>query len=326
VKTAPTFTYEMTIGCWGRIAHPVDVKVNENTGSMYVLNRSTAWQAPHGRAVGVVIVDRDEKVVHEFGRLGTEPGQLFMPSALALGPDHRVYVADEHLHAISVFDEDGTFVERWGSKGADLGELNRPSGLAFDGRGRLFIVDHANARVQCFTPSGDFIDAFGSPGRGPGELHLPWGIAIDGQDRIWIADWGNDRIQSFRPDGVCERVVGGAAGEGVTLCRPAALAIDHAGIMYVTDWGNNRVLVFDSESNHIATWHGDSTLSKWAVERIKEFPIFEEQRQASGLYDQERRFWRPAGITALSTGRVLVVDSCRHRVQVYRRQPMSVAA
>ena len=315
----PAFDYETTIGCWGRIAHPVDVAVNERCGRTYVLNRSTAWPAPHGRAVGVVALDPGETVVAEFGRLGREPGQLFMPTAVAVAPDGRVYVTDEHFHSVSVFDGDGGFIGRWGRKGAGPGELNRPSGIAIDAHGRLFVVDHANARVQCFTASGEFVSAFGTPGRGPGEFMLPWGIAIDGNDGIWIADWGNDRIQSFSPDGTCRLVIGGAASTGAALCRPAAVAVDASGFVYVTDWGRDRVLVFDRDANHVATWHGDSLLSKWAVQRIEEFPVFEEQRQAAGLYDQERRFWRPAGITALTSGRVLVVDSCRHRIQVYRR-------
>jgi sugar lactone lactonase YvrE len=282
VNTAPTFRYETTLGCWGRIAHPVDVKVNENKGWTYVLNRSTAWHAPHGRAVGVVVLDENEDVVHDFGRLGTDPGQLFMPTALAIGPDDRVYVSDEHLQSVTVFGEDGTFIERWGTKGSEPGELNGPAGLAFDSKGHLFVTDHGNARVQCFTPSGEFLATFGSAGRGPGELQRPWGLAIDSEDRVWVADWENDRVQCFLPDGRCHMVLGGTAGDGASFRRPASLAIDRRGIVFVADWGNDRVLVFDKDSNHIGTWHGDSSLSKWALQRLEEFPVFQEQRQAAG--------------------------------------------
>ena len=318
MNSAAAFTAEKTLGCWGRFAHPIDVKVNDVTGMTYVLNRSTAWNAPHGRAVGIVAIDPQETVAYEFGQLGTDPGHLFMPTAMAIGRDRRIYVSDEHLNAISVFEHDGTFVTRWGKSGSASGEFNRPSGLAFDSRDRLFIVDHANARVQSFTPQGEFVDSFGRLGIAPGEFQLPWGVAIDTHDTIWVADWGNDRIQSFTVDGHCLAVIGGG-GDGAAFRRPSAVATDEAGNVYVCDWGHDRVLVFDRHQDHVDTWHGDSELSSWAVQRMKEFPIFDEQRKASGLYEQERRFWRPSSITVRRDGLVLVVDSCRHRIQSYQR-------
>ena len=318
MRPTTTFAHDSTLGCWGRIAHPVDVAVDGRTGTTYVLNRSTAWHAPHGRAVGVVGIDGTEAVVRVFGALGTEPGHLFMPTSLAVGPDGRVYVADEHLHAISVFDDAGAFVTRWGGKGREAGEFDRPSGLAFDSQGRLIVVDHGNARVQCLTPTGECVHMFGAEGAAPGEFSLPWGVTVDHLDRIWVADWQNDRIQCFSVDGVCQMVLGGAAGEGATFRRPAAVAVDRHGTLYVTDWGNDRVMVFDAELNHVATWYGDAVLSTWALARMEEFPAFTAQRAAAGLYDQERRFWRPTGLEALPDGRVLVADTGRHRVQVYR--------
>lgn len=41
--------------------------------------------------------------------------------------------------------------------------------------------------------------------------------------------------------------------------------------------------------------------------------------QAAGREDEERRFWQPSGITLGHDGVVLVADTGRHRVQVYRR-------
>jgi hypothetical protein len=33
----------------------------------------------------------------------------------------------------------------------------------------------------------------------------------------------------------------------------------------------------------------------------------------------EKRFWGPTGVVIDSAGRLLVTDSCRHRLQVYER-------
>ncbi len=37
------------------------------------------------------------------------------------------------------------------------------------------------------------------------------------------------------------------------------------------------------------------------------------------MSEREKLFWRPAGLDTGPDGHLFVADSCRHRVQIYRR-------
>jgi sugar lactone lactonase YvrE len=80
------------------------------------------------------------------------------PRTLAVGPDGRLYVADELNHRIRAIDLDqgtietvvGTGEAAFSGDGGPATEaaLNRPSGLAFDSHGALYVVDTFNTRIR----------------------------------------------------------------------------------------------------------------------------------------------------------------------------------
>lgn len=322
--TAPAlFTYSHTIGLAsfeGRgFMNPVDVRLDSRRLA-YVLSRSNA----QNKNVRVSVTTLDSEFQFEFGLWGTDPGKLTMPTALALDRQGRVYVSDEHMNNISVFEQDGKFVGRWGERGSRPGQINRPSGLAFDSHGYLHVVDHLNARVQKFTTDGRFISTFGTFGAGAGQLNYPWGIAIDARDNIWVADWRNDRIQRFSPEGAFISAHGRTGSKPGEFRRPSGVAVDSSGDIFVADWANDRVQVFSPSMKHRETLWGDADLSKWCQEFLSVNPEQRDQRLASGIPGHEEKlFWRPSAVCLTADGLVLVADSCRHRVQIYRRTPAS---
>src|SRR3990172_12341926 len=106
--TLSNFAYSHTIGLAsfeGRgFMNPVDMRL-DSRGMLYVLSRSNA----QNKDVRVSVTPLDSDYQFEFGRWGTEPGKLTMPTALAIDSDDRVFVADEYIHNVSVFDRDGKF-------------------------------------------------------------------------------------------------------------------------------------------------------------------------------------------------------------------------
>ncbi|HVL84108.1 MAG TPA: NHL repeat-containing protein [Pseudonocardia sp.] len=295
----------------GRGFHlPVDVAV-DRAGLVHALSRSCSYKE---RAPRITVASLDERTCREIGTFGIEPGCLFEPTALAIDGEDRVYVADEHLHTVTVYDRDGGLVRRWGEHGSTPGRLDRPSGLAFDANGDLHVVDHVNARVQRFTVEGRYLSAFGRPGSRPGELDLPWGIAAGPDGHLFVSDWRNDRVQRFDDAGQLLDVIGAGL-----LLRPAGLAVAGDGTLYVADWGHDRVQVFDPDGRPTETLAGDATLSRWAQEHLTTFPSVAAMRDKADRAEEERLFRRPSGITTTPNGLVLVADTGRHRVQVLAR-------
>ncbi|MCZ6538891.1 MAG: NHL repeat-containing protein [Chloroflexi bacterium] len=310
------FSYHDTIGIasfLGRgFMNPIDMRF-DSTGMLFVLSRSNA--ANKNVRVSAVTLDADYQ--YEFATWGTEPGQTTQPTALAFDSKDRLYVSDEHMHNVSVFDREGNFIERWGEFGSEPGQLNRPSGLAIDSDDNVLVMDHLNARVQKMTPDGQYISSFGSAGDGPGEFNFAWGISVDSGDDIWVADWRNDRIQRFTADGEFVSMFGSSGTGDGELDRPSGVHVDDRGQVYVADWRNDRVQVFDNSGGHTETLIGDATLSKWCQEFIDVNPEQAGWRENAGLFEQEKRFWRPSAIETNADGLVLIADACRHRIQIY---------
>lgn len=321
VKLRP-YQYSHTIGMLALtgkgFSNPVDIALG-GKGVAFVINRSNAFQAPQG-AVRVTVVNYlEQEYLRQFGGFGTDEGQFIWPTSIAIDSKGNVYVADEHRHDVQVFDNDGNYLRKIGEEGSGVGQLDRPSGLAVDSKDNLYVVDHMNNRIQVFDPSGKSIRTFGSAGSGPGEFNLPWGIAIDDQDQVFVADWRNDRIQKFTSDGKYLATIGSSGSGAGQLNRPANLDIDKDGNLVVCDWGNERVSVFSSLGFPITTIIGDSEMSKWGAEFLAANQDLTYGRKIMADGTPEKRFFGPLATAVDEEGRLVVVDSCRHRLQIYNR-------
>ena len=66
---------------------------------------------------------------------------------------------------------------------------------------------------------------------------------------------------------------------------------------------------------------GNYFLSKWGKERVEIDPIAVRGREtAQGLHEQEKPFQGPIAVEVDDEGRVFVVETARHRIQVFRKQ------
>jgi sugar lactone lactonase YvrE len=83
---------------------------------------------------------------------------LSNPRTLAIGPDGRLYVADENNHRIRAIDLETGIIDTVvgnGERGfsgdggpATEASLDRPAGFAFDSQGALYVVDTYNSRIR----------------------------------------------------------------------------------------------------------------------------------------------------------------------------------
>jgi DNA-binding beta-propeller fold protein YncE len=333
------FRYSHTIGFYAQIGrgfnNPVDVALGRN-GVLYVLNRAGAdieVRMPYKR---VTICTVTEEYFGDFSSGGTGDGQIMWPVAIALDQDENVYISDEALQRISIFSKQGQFLGKWGTQGRGAGEFDRPAGIAFDQEGHLLVVDSGNNRVQKYTRDGQFLGTWGKGGRGPGELNMPWGIAVDQEGNVYIADWRNDRIQKFDAQGKPLACWGASGQDHGEFHRPSGVAVDREGSVYVADWGNERVQVLAPDGSWQATLRGEAGLSKWAASYFVANPDELEERQKANLEPEldlapedgrreesasiEKLFWGPVAVKVDDQGHLYVVESCRHRMQVYCKE------
>ena len=329
--------YSHTVGLFSDLGrgffNPVDVGLGRD-GLMYVLCRALDEYAdiPYKR---ITICTNTGGFLGEFSGIGTEDGKIMWPVAGVVDNDDKLYVSDEALNRISIFDQDGKFVTKWGKNGDREGEFNGPSGIAFDRDGHLLVVDSLNNRIQRYTSDGQFVGQWGQAGKGDGEFDMPWGIAVDNGGDVYVADWRNDRIQRFDSSGKHLASWGDSGqGEG-EFNRPSGVAVDDEGLVYVSDWGNERVQVLGADGRFRMELRGEATPSTWAEDYFESNPLEYETRKAANLEPDvtdpddrfqprsslvEKLFWGPTSVKVDGEGRIYVVDSGRHRIQIYQKQ------
>lgn len=296
-------------------------------GRIFVMSRSSNTATPGLR---VVETDLEHGFHSEFGSHGTGEGQFIRPTALAIDSRNHLFAADDLLNRITEFDPENNFVQQWGIDGDGPGQLNGPSGLVFDRENNLLVVDHMNHRVQKFTRNGEYISQFGSGGQRRGQFNYPWGICTGPDGRIYVADWRNDRVQCFAPDGEFVSMYGESGDAEGQFNRPSDVAVGPDGSIYVADWMNQRVQIFDSEWHFQEILRGEATLSPWAVEYLN---ANDDERRAREVFEPvievdtddphevsariESYFWDPVAVEMDADGRLYVLETNRHRFQVY---------
>ena len=306
---------------------PVDIAVRSDN-RIYVLSRGDAIQGGNG----IKITDIEHNYFETISGRGTEPGKFISATAIAFDADDRLFMADEVLQRITIFDADNNYVSHWGTEGAGPGEFDGPSGIAFDRDGNLLVVDDKNQRVQRYTPDGKYIGSFGSGGAGDGEFNYPWGVTVGPEGNIYVADWRNDRIQRFTHEGEFIDAHGAPGRDEGQFDRPSNVAVDGDGNIFVADWGNQRVQAFDKDWSFQTSIRGAGELSPWAAEYIDANADEKAARSTFDPYPEldvddphevsartEPYFWDPVSLTMYGDNLLLVLETGRHRFQVYEK-------
>ncbi len=317
VAAGRVYDYSYCIGMYSQSGRgfwtPQDFVLGKN-GRIYVLSRGAEQLGQR-----VSKINFDSEFQGQFGSFGGEDGRFMWPRSIDLDHSGRVYVTDEYLNRVSIFDAEGAFRYHFGRTGSEDGQINGPSGIAFDSQDTVWVVDSMNHRVQNFSQIGEFRSCFGSQGDGQGQFEMPWGICIDGNDDIYVADWGNNRVQKFSPQGDLLQTFQ-EAGNGVgSLKGPSGVAVDSDGDVYVTDWGNHRLQIYDAQGRYITALVGDAQEpSAWTQTYLDANPEIVKARRRADL-EPEWRFHRPVAVNVDSEGRVMVLESYRHRLQIYNK-------
>jgi sugar lactone lactonase YvrE len=220
------------------------------------LDRNGFLYATHMMKHKVAVYDPAGKLVREFGKHGSAPGEFDQPGGIAFGRDGSIYVADQANQRVQRLSPRGEPITAWGNYGTAVGEFggnSSPKGrgggphfLAFNSHGDLYTTEASVGRVQKFKPDGTFLLAWGDNEVGPGHfgghkgMPGPLAIAVDHKDQVWVTST-NHHVQQFTAEGRFVRRVGGAGSEPGQFRLPHGLAFDSKHYLYVADARNSRI-------------------------------------------------------------------------------------
>ncbi len=104
------------------------------------------------------------------------------------------------------------------------------------------------------------------------------------------------------------------------LHRPTGVAVDSEGDVYVTDWRNHRLQIYAAGGAFITSLVGDAQVpSSWAQTYLEANPEILKARRRVNL-EEEWRFRRPVAVNVDAEQNIYVLESVRHRFQVYQKE------
>jgi sugar lactone lactonase YvrE len=120
---------------------PNDVLVAPN-GDIFVAEGHASSETANAR---ILKFDRSGKLVHEWGRKGTGPGEFDQPHALAMDSRGRLFVGDRGNNRIQIFDQGGTLLDTWS-------QFSRPSGIYIDHNDVIYVADSESGSIDPSRP------------------------------------------------------------------------------------------------------------------------------------------------------------------------------
>jgi streptogramin lyase len=151
----------------------------------------------------VLKFDKSGKLLMQFGKSGTGPGDFNVPHALAMDSSGRLFVGDRGNNRIQIFDQSGKFLEEWR-------QFGRPSGLYIDKNDVLYVADSESSptRNQADSKRGIRIGS-AKDGKVTAFIPDPWnatpipattaaeGVTADAAGNVYGSEVTEQRVQKY---------------------------------------------------------------------------------------------------------------------------------
>jgi DNA-binding beta-propeller fold protein YncE len=257
------------------------------------------------------------------------------PHALALGPDHKLYVADadnQRIRVVDLADPAHPVSTLAGStKGfangpAAIAQFASPGALAFDAHGDLLVGEIESftiRKIAMADPAHPVTTAAGTgewmDDDGPADQatmgHVT-GLAAGPGGLMAFSDYSNGLVRLLRPDNQIAILAGSWLGgfrealwRSAGLHGPYGLAVDPGGTVYLAEGDDHRIWRITSLGDAAVLAGGG--------------PAGNKQPEIPGAFADgpgpEARFNHPTGIAVDARGDLYVADAQNHRIRRIRR-------
>ena len=143
----------------------------------------------------VPVVPRYEEMrpIVAVGKKGQAPGELYLPSGVAIDENTNLIYVTEGLGScrVSIFSETGEFIDTFTNQ-----DMRAPFGIAIH-RDNLYVTDTGVHAVFQFKIEADMrlVTKLGSEGSVIGQFNYPNGLSVSTNGDVFVADFDNNRIQ-----------------------------------------------------------------------------------------------------------------------------------
>lgn len=157
----------------------------------------------HGAGNNLIFkFDSAGKLIKEWGKRGTGPGEFDQPHALAFDSKGRLYVGDRNNNRIQVFDQDGNYI-------SEMHQFSRPSGIFIDKNDTLYCSDSESESVSRnhdgwkrgirigSLKDGKVIAFIPDPQEKATNTSSAEGIAVDAAGNIYGAEVGQMDVKKY---------------------------------------------------------------------------------------------------------------------------------
>ena len=189
-----------------------------------------------------------------YGGNSMPAGAFCMPSALAVGDEGCLFVADGLNHRVQRLISDGSLLQVWGHRGAAEGQFGLPCDLATAPDGSLWVADRGNGRLQRFSQEGELLACWSLP-EVEGQPSTPNAVACAPDGSLWVVDAGQAAVCHHSPDGdLLARLLGPSHAP---LVQPTDVALGDDGTVWIADAGSGKLLGYHPNRN---AWRIESVL------------------------------------------------------------------
>ena len=224
----------------------------DRDGSVWV----TDGLGQDGKGHQVFKFSADGKLLLTLGKAGVAgsgPDAFNAPSAVAVGANGDVFIADGHGRETNArvvkFTKDGKFIKAWGKKGTAPGEFDVPHTIVIDAQGRVLVGDRNNNRIQFFDQDGKFLDQWR-------QFSRPSSIVIDKDETIYVADSESESVSKNHDgwkrgirigklkDGVVTAFIPDPVEKATTTSAAEGIAVDAQGNIFGAEVSSRRLVKY----------------------------------------------------------------------------------